>query len=97
MPGIICHNGGRYNIYSTVSDGFYWESSISREQLEAYTKEEHGDRGLRELPARLERAHKKGHSSLVDNEELDSFLCCNRAGENEAQLTTQECIDKFLS
>lgn len=96
MSKIICHNNGRYNIYNTISDGFCWESSLSLEQLQEWTKEEEGNKGLRELPERLERAHEQGHS-LCDEEDLDSFLCCNRAGDNEEQLTTQECIERFLT
>lgn len=97
MAEIICHHNGRYNIYCTIPDGFYWVESISLEQLQGFTKEQHGQRGLDILPDRLERAHKNGHSSLSDGSGLDGFLCCNRAGENEAHLSTEQCIKQFLS
>lgn len=96
MSKIICHHNGRYNFYSTISDGFCYVSSISLDQLTHLIKEEYGESGLRELPKRLERAHKFGSSSMF-REQLDVFLCCNRAGENEAKLSTEECIKRFLS
>ena len=71
-------------------------SSISLEQLTNLIKEEYGQSGLNALPKRLERAHKFGNSSAF-NEPLDAFLCCNRAGEDEAKLSTEECIKTFLS
>ncbi|MFD3435485.1 hypothetical protein [Alteromonas macleodii] len=96
MAQIICHHNGRYNLYNTISDGFRFVSSLSREQLESLIENESGEKGLSELPARLERAHQNGHSS-ISTESLDEFLCVNRAGENEECLTTQECIKHFLS
>ena len=94
---IICHHKGRYNLYTTIADGFCYVSSLSLEQLESLTKEEHRQSGLNQLPERLERAHKAGHSSLIDSGDLDAFLCCNRAGDNEEHLSTDECIKRFLS
>lgn len=98
MSGIICHHKGKYNVYSTVADGFYFESALSLERLQSWVQSEYGAKGLAELPARLERAHKNGHSSMVFiDEDLDRFLLCNRAGDNEKHLSTSECIKRFLS
>jgi len=96
MASIICHHKGRYNIYSTISDGFIWTESINLEQLEEYIKEELGNKGLKDLPSRLKRAHGHGHSSIPYCS-LGNFLCCNRAGAAEVHLTTQECIERFLT
>lgn len=96
MPSIICHHKGRYNIYSTVSDGFRFVGSLDRNQLEQLTKEEYGKQGLEQLADRLVRAHQSGTSS-INPESLDGLLCCNRAGENEAHLSTEQCIKQFLS
>ena len=96
MPQIICHHNGRYNFYCTVSDGFRFVSSLSIEQLKSVIKDEQGDKGLYELSARLERAHKNGHSA-ISTESLEDFLCANRAGDNEEFLTTQQCVKRFLS
>ena len=93
---VLCHNNGRYNFYSTTSDGFIYASSLSLEQVKSSIKDGFGETGLRRLDARLARAHKNGHSSVEDSN-LDGFLCCNRAGDSESFLSTKECIDRFLS
>lgn len=93
---IICHHKGRYNFYSTISDGFTYPSSISLEQLRMVIRNIYGGSGVVLLEERLHRAHAYGTSSLPD-ETLDDFLCINRAGENEKHLSTEECIDQFLN
>jgi hypothetical protein len=98
MMSVICHHKGKYNVYSTVSDGFYFESGLTLEQLQQWVKDEYGLKGLASLPARLKRAHEKGHSSIIDGgEDLNGFLSCNRAGVGEKHLSTAECIKQFLS
>ena len=96
MAQIICHHKGKYNFYCTISDGFRFVSSITLEQLTSLIKEERGSNGLEQLGERLKRAQLYGTSALP-SEELDSFLCCNRAGLIEEFLTTDECIKRFLS
>ena len=96
MSRIICHHEGRYNIYCTVSDGFVFVSSLSLSQLEYYIKREYGKFGLDILGARLERAIETGSSDYFSSS-LDDFLICNRAGEKEECLSTEECIRRFLS
>lgn len=97
MAEIICHNEGKYNIFSTIWDSFCFKSSITLDQLKQYTKDEYGELGLRSLDARLERAHSKGVSSLMGESSLKEFLVCNRAGEEEAELSYEECLVRFLS
>lgn len=96
MSQIICHNKGRYNIYCTISDGFRFVSSLSLAQLKEVIIEDFDRAGLDELSERLERAHANGHSAL-SGESLDDFLICNRAGKGESYLTTEQCIEQFLS
>lgn len=96
MALIICHHNGKYNIYTTIADGFIYESALTLEQLKEAIKEQGGNRALERLPERLKRAHKNGHSGN-EGGDLDSFLCCNRAGEDEEHLTTEECIARFLT
>lgn len=96
MSRIICHHGGRYNIYCTISDGFVFVSSLSLSQLEYYIKREYGEYGLDILGVRLERAIETGSSDYFTSS-LDDFLSCNRAGEKEEHLSTEECIRRFLS
>lgn len=96
MGQLICHHKGRYNIYTTVSDGFYWEPSISLEDLEKYTKDQYGAVGLHELPQRLKRAKEKGVSSHIDKD-LSAAIGLNHAGKDGKRLTYNECIERFLS
>lgn len=96
MAKIICHHNGRYNFYCTISDGFTFVSSLSLEQIKTVIEKEQGIKGLYKLPERLERAHRNGHSG-ISSENLDAFLCANRAGDQEDHLTTQQCISRFLS
>lgn len=96
MTQIICQHKDRYNIYCTVSDGFRFVSSIDLDQLKAVIELEQGIDGLFKLTGRILRSAKNGHSS-TSGESLDDFLCCNRAGEDESKLSTDECIDRFLS
>jgi hypothetical protein len=96
MPsGIICHNKGRYNFYSTISDGFRFVESINLKQLQDLIKEEDGTNGLKDLPERLERCYKQGTSYYGTT--LRELIECNRAGENEKNLSYKECIKRFLS
>ena len=95
MPQFIVYHEGKYNIHSTVSDGPYFSSGLTLDQLTHYIKEEFGNRGLTDLPARLKRAHATGCSGLPKMT-LEECLSCNRAGPRERHLSTKEYIDKFL-
>lgn len=92
----ICHHNDRYNFYCSIGDNFEFIDGLTLDKLTEIVRRDYGQKGIDNLSPRLERAHKRGHSS-VSNETLQEFLCCNRAGENEKHLTLQECIDKFLS
>lgn len=96
MPNVICHHKGKYNLYTTIADGFCYESALTLEQLEQVIKERQGSDGIARLPERLERAHIFGHSGLFGGS-LNELLLCNRAGENEKHLSYEECINKFLT
>ena len=97
MGRIICHYKGYYNIYTTISDGFIFDSPFTLYQLEQYIKDECGNQGIHDLSGRLERAHCKGCSSLFKEEDLKSLLICNRAGKAEKHLSFKECIKQFLT
>jgi hypothetical protein len=96
MAKIICHHNGKYNFYTTIADGFCYESALTLEQVREVVKEQSGQIGLDQLPSRLDRAHKNGHSSIFGGT-LEDFLHCNRAGENEEHLSFGECVRQFLS
>ena len=96
MSTVICHKDGRYNIYGSICDRFYWTKSISLDQLKSYIKDEHGNEGIRGLDDRLERAYEYGTSSHYA-QSIKDVLVCNRAGPEEKHLSLQECIDQFLT
>lgn len=96
MANVLCHYHGKYNFYTTVADGFCYVSSLTLEQVEQVVRDEYGQQGIDQLPDRLDRAHKNGHSAL-EGGTLEEFLCCNRAGENEEHLSFDECVTQFLS
>lgn len=96
IPMIVAEvqmNGRRED---AIGDGFCYESALTLEQVREVVKQQSGQNGLDQLPERLERAHKNGHSAM-DGGTLEDFLCCNRAGENEAHLSFDECVRRFLS
>lgn len=96
MAQIICKNNDRYNIYTTVDDGFIFNRSIDIDELKEFIKERHGENGIMQLPERLKRLDKNGHSAIT-SETLEQFLICNRAGENEETLSFDQCIKQYLS
>lgn len=96
MGQLILHKDGAYNLYTTVADGACYESALTLEQLEQVIRFDLGEQGMRELPARLERAHKTGCSSM-HGETLEDCICCNRAGENESELSFDEFVAKYLT
>lgn len=96
MPRILCHHEGRFNLYSTISDTFVFSSSITLSQLKYCIKEEEGNQGLRSLDESIKLAVSCGTSSTF-HDDLDDLMMENRAGKDESQLSTRECIDRFLS
>ena len=79
MSRILVKIKDRYFEWSTVVDAPV-TYGLTLPQLRHYVKEEYGRQGLEELPERLERCDKQGHSSFGIRESLTSFLACNRAG-----------------
>lgn len=56
----------------------------------------HGPDGLAKLPQRLERANEKGTSSRRRGS-LDDMIKGNRAGEDQAELSAEQLIERLLS
>ena len=96
MPAYIIHHGGVYNIYSTISDGCWFKSGLTLDQLRDVVREERGRQGSEaELPDRLERAHETGCSGFGWS--LDSCISGNRAGPEESKVARDEFINRFLT
>jgi len=96
MPQLILHKDGAYNLYTTVADGACYESALTLEQLEEVMRFEGGQRAIEALPARLERAHRTGCSSMR-GETLEECIACNRAGPNEANMPVDEFVRRYLT
>jgi len=95
MALYICKHKERYNLYTTIADGFWFKKSISLEQLKKFYREKYGSDGMNGLEERLARASETGTSAY--DETLESTLGINRAGKNEKHLSLNECIEKFLT
>ena len=96
MPTYIIHKDGVYNFYSSVVDTCMFVSGLTLDQVKQWYKEEYGNHGMRDLPERLDRAHRKGTSCRLHSN-LREFLVCNRAGKDEAELPYEEFVEQFLT
>lgn len=96
MPTYIIQHNNIFNMYTTVSDGCYFSSGLTLEELKEYYKEENGNQGMHDLDARLERALVKGTSAFNDKD-LKDTISCNRAGEKESNLSFDDFVSKFLT
>lgn len=87
MPKFIIKIKEHYLIWSTIVDApiIY---GMTLDELTEYIKEEYGNSGLRELPARLARVNLNGTSSIQPYTPEDLVLY-NRAGPNETHLSLE--------
>ena len=83
----------KYFEWSTIVDAPV-TYGMNKEELRNYIKEEYGNRGLRELPQRLERVEEKG-ASWQSGANLEDTIRLNRAGENEETITKEGIYNKF--
>jgi hypothetical protein len=96
MPQYIIHKDGAYNIFSTIVDAPFFEPALTLKELEDWMRKEYGEEGIRTLPERLERVHRKGTSSRMDDS-LEECVSYNRAGEKEACVPFDEFVQRFLT
>ena len=96
MATLIMHKDGAYNFYGTIADGPHYESALTLEQLTEIVRLENGAAGLRELPQRLERAHKTGCSHTA-GWTLEDCIAGNRAGPNEETMPHDEFVVRYLT
>lgn len=96
MPAHIIQHNNVFNVYTTVSDGCYFESGLTLEQLREWYQFGYGNRIMLDFDERIERCMVKGTSSLIDNS-LEECVSLNRAGPRETCLSFQEFVDKYLT
>lgn len=96
MANVILHKDGAYQVYTTIGDGPCFESALTLAQLTEYIQQELGAAGLRDLPQRLERAHRTGCSSALGLT-LEEVLATNRAGPKEKALSVEDFVRRYLT
>ena len=84
----------KYLFWSTISDA-PTSYGMTKEELVEEIRFRHGEEGIRELPARLERVERRGYSWIDDHGTLEDFLSCNRAGDAEEELTPDQIWEKY--
>ena len=67
---------------------------ITHFELEEHIKEEYGNEGLREMPARMARVEEHGTSGY-DGETAENSIEANRAGAGETCLTMEQLVDFY--
>jgi len=99
MATTILHHNGAYNIFTSISDGMYWEEALTLDQLKEWYKEENGNQGLHELVGRLERAHKTGSSNRDGETIEDCYESCKYGcnGDTTNGLSYDEFILRYLT
>ncbi len=95
MPTVIIGHKEKYNMFSTISDGCYFEEGATEDELREWYQAEYGKSSMAEFENRLKRCKEKGTSSQIDPD-LESVICCNRAGKDEAFVPYEEFIKKYL-
>jgi hypothetical protein len=93
MAGIIVHHKGLFFEFSTVSDA---PSSpvMPRQEFEAWFQAEYGRSAMDGLDRRMERAIRKGTSSLNDDSAYDTVRG-NRAGPREGTLSLKRILEEY--
>ncbi len=96
MPTYILKMSGEgrdfYLEWSTVVDAPITQG-MSLDEFKAYYQKEYGDRGMRDLPERLERVERTGCSAMVES--LDDVLSINYAGDDGETITKEEIFKKY--
>lgn len=95
MPRIICHHKGLFWGWSTVSD-MPTSRAMTKEQFEAWYRDEYGRQGMDGLPARLGRAVQNGSSSLDGESALD-LLRINQMGPRGGQMAPKKALAAILA
>jgi hypothetical protein len=95
MGQFIVKLAGKYLVWSTIVDAPV-SYGMDEAELREWIKDEYGEQGLRDLPARLARVEKKGTSALT-YESAERTIWFNRAGPNETQLTVPQIIAEYIT
>ena len=89
-----CDGTDYYLEWSTVVDA-PTTYGMTLEEFKAYYLGEYGRANMGDLTERLERCDDNGVSSRIHKSRAE-VISCNRAGENETELTLEQIIDKYV-
>ena len=95
MLCVIVHNKGKYNIYSTISNSFFFDSSMDENELRAWYKAYYGYNSMFNFEQKLIRAKEKGLFFPI-NDSIEDLLSSNECGKNKKYMPINECIKIFL-
>lgn len=56
---------------------------------------EYGNQGMNVFEQKIQTVNERGISSWPYYKNLDEAILCNRAGENETQLSKEQLLDKY--
>lgn len=87
--------GPRYLVYSSICDAPV-TYGMTLAEFKKFYKKEHGEQGMKDLPARLERVEKTGSSGYED-ESLKDAVLVNRAGLGETRMTVDQIRDWYCA
>jgi hypothetical protein len=89
-----CDGQDYYLEWSSISDS-PTTFGMTRAEFEEYYREEYGERGMRELSARMARVVADGTSDFSD-ESAEDTIRFNRAGKDETRLTVEQIVDHYI-
>lgn len=94
MGDFIVKLADHYLIWSSIVDApVTYGMTIG--ELTAYTRDEYGADGMRNLPKRLARVEAKG-TSAFNSDSADDVMWPNRAGPGEIPLSKPEIIEWYV-
>ncbi len=88
MPRYIGKIDDRYFEFSTIVDAPV-TYLMTREEFEAYYCSEYSNSATDKFAERMERADRKGTSSMIDDS-FEDMISCNRYGDGESCLSVDE-------
>lgn len=97
MSHIICFHNGKYNVFSTATDGFLYEPGITLTELKNDTLEDQGTQGLRSLEHCLEIIHTTGTNSKSECKIEDLLKIANSRDSIESiSFSIESLYEKYF-
>jgi len=92
-----CDGTDYYLLWSSVADAPITYGMTLSEFREYYSHENgHSESIMANLDRRMERVAESGTSDALCRDPVEKWTACNRAGENEEQLTFDEIVEQWV-